>query len=701
MSPIQSNLRRLRDRLSPLPEHGDGQLSASSTPQRCPTQEGTLTSGPSYQLTINPVYTPLTSAQKPPWSAQQTMNSNDTKSDPDPSEFASLFRDALDEFSKRTEIDLATNPLTRQFMTCDSIDKVMVILENQVQKFNEFRHGGIKMQLIRKLHPLVTVILTLSRSEILLEGLEAAFGPSVAVVAALGVLLEAAKGVSASYDALSELLDCITSFLVRLEVFTRMQLSPAMRAILVKTLVHVISVLSLAIEQVKQGRLVAYFKRLLGNKDVEKALHELERLTVEQAQMTGVESLELIYNLVNSLSVTMKNGQVPTGPIRESLDRLGACLSGMRQDIDELKLPNADDNILQQHRDWLSPPDPSRYYNVAIKLYHKSTGRWLIESEPMQRWKRMGSLLWIHGKPGSGKTVMCSAIIEDLARLCIVQLKSVLIYFYCDYADSTTQSVRGLLSHLVLCIPTRTRSDVCTEILSHLYSKNDNGGQQPSDDELEECLQEMLEQTADYSVYIVIDAVDECPSSGIPSMRTRMLELITRITGWQIKNVRICLTSRPEPDVRDVLDRLSPLTITLHEGSGQAQDIATYVRSVMESDPGFRLWNGEDKALAMQELSEKANGMFRWVYCQLDMLRGCQRANIRQVLRNLPRTLDETYQRMLKDLDTENWKYTHRLFQCLVVYSRPLRINELAEVVAIDFKSLAAPGVKADWRRKQ
>ena len=73
------------------------------------------------------------------------------------------------------------------------------------------------------------------------------------------------------------------------------------------------------------------------------------------------------------------------------------------------------------------------------------------------------------------------------------------------------------------------------------------------------------------------------------------------------------------------------------------------------------------------------------MFCQLDRLRRCLSPRIRQALNELPETLDETYERTLLDIDKENWEYAHRLFQCIVVARRPLRVEELAEFLA--FKS--------------
>jgi ankyrin repeat protein len=86
------------------------------------------------------------------------------------------------------------------------------------------------------------------------------------------------------------------------------------------------------------------------------------------------------------------------------------------------------------------------------------------------------------------------------------------------------------------------------------------------------------------------------------------------------------------------------------------------------------------------------------VFCLLDSLRRCLPGRIRRALDELPATLDGTYERTLLDIDEQNWSYAHRLFQCITVASRPLRVEELAEFLAFDFDEGDNPRFEADWR---
>ncbi|KAH9976586.1 hypothetical protein BGW80DRAFT_1289215, partial [Lactifluus volemus] len=100
----------------------------------------------------------------------------------------------------------------------------------------------------------------------------------------------------------------------------------------------------------------------------------------------------------------------------------------------------------------------------------------------------------------------------------------------------------------------------------------------------------------------------------------------------------------------------------------------------------MKRWRPEIKELAFKTLSKKSDGMFRWVACQLKELRKCLARNVERVLGELPKSLDETYMRLLEGIHEANRDDVYRLLQCLVVAIRPLTVEELAEILAIDFE---------------
>jgi hypothetical protein len=110
-----------------------------------------------------------------------------------------------------------------------------------------------------------------------------------------------------------------------------------------------------------------------------------------------------------------------------------------------------------------------------------------------------------------------------------------------------------------------------------------------------------------------MDALDESPNTtGIPSDRERVLQLLKELVDLRLPNVHICVTSRPEIDIRGVLEPLTSCRVSLHDENGQKKDIADYVRSVVysRSEQIMRMWKIEDKELVIEVLSERADGMY-------------------------------------------------------------------------------------------
>jgi hypothetical protein len=217
-------------------------------------------------------------------------------------------------------------------------------------------------------------------------------------------------------------------------------------------------------------------------------------------------------------------------------------------------------------------------------------------------------------------------------------------YFYFDFRDASKQHRHGLLSSLLFQLS--ARSAPCCNILSHLHAAHDGGARQPSDQALTKCLKKMLTLPYRLPIYLIIDALDECPdTSGIPSPRDEVLQLITELVQLRLADLHICITTRPNSDTdynferpspnsdveydfelspssdveddfelssgSDEEDSLTPLRVSLHDESGQREDIMNYVRSVVysKSERIMRGWGKEDKDLVIETLSKRTDGM--------------------------------------------------------------------------------------------
>jgi hypothetical protein len=181
-------------------------------------------------------------------------------------------------------------------------------------------------------------------------------------------------------------------------------------------------------------------------------------------------------------------------------------------------------------------------------------------------------------------------------------------YFYFDFKDTEKQDSRALLSSLLIQLC--NRSEQFCDVLRRLYSGHQEGLEQPSDDTLTRCLKDMLTAATQVPIYLIIDALDECPNDlGVPSSRETVLELVKELVELRHPNLRICVLSRPEFDIHTVLEPLATQQISLHDESGQQQDIIDYITSVVRSDHKMKRWRDEDKDEVIEKLIQKADGM--------------------------------------------------------------------------------------------
>jgi hypothetical protein len=184
-------------------------------------------------------------------------------------------------------------------------------------------------------------------------------------------------------------------------------------------------------------------------------------------------------------------------------------------------------------------------------------------------------------------------------------------YFYFDFRNANKQGLHDLLPSLLTQLS--ARSTPRCDILSKLYSDHDDGKMQPSDSVLTKCLKDMLTLPGQHPIYLIMDALDESSAtSGMPSARERVLRLVKELVDLRHQSLRICVTSRPEVDIKDILEPLTSCRVSLHDQTGQKEDIADYVRSVVYSnlEPIMGRWKKEDKDLVIETLSERADGMY-------------------------------------------------------------------------------------------
>jgi hypothetical protein len=199
-----------------------------------------------------------------------------------------------------------------------------------------------------------------------------------------------------------------------------------------------------------------------------------------------------------------------------------------------------------------------------------------------------------------------SAIIQDIIDMRKSRPVG-LMFFYCDFKDEQKRDLRGLLSSLLvqLCY----QSDSYYDLISKVFSEHGNGSQHASDDALVRCLKDIMESPRHHPIYLIVDALDECPNPVELPARKEVLEFLVELINSNIPNLHICVTSRPEADIIDALHSLTSHSISLHDEGRHSDDINNYVKSVVNNDRRMRRWKLPDQQHVIDVLTQNANGM--------------------------------------------------------------------------------------------
>ncbi|KAL6692009.1 ankyrin repeat-containing domain protein [Trichoderma pleuroticola] len=360
-----------------------------------------------------------------------------------------------------------------------------------------------------------------------------------------------------------------------------------------------------------------------------------------------------------------------------SLMTASADISSLRRAVEEA-------NAKQEHRDLyrrLCDVDPSDMYNAARNRYEAGTSEWFIEGEAFESWmSNRRSLLWLHGKAGSGKSVLSSSVIKFLQSKHKDDATIATAYYYFSFSDVKKQGRDAMLASLIkqicCCRPNMPES------IARLKKHKDQDMRPPTE-ELQEALIATLRGFS--KVYIIIDALDECPELG--GRREDLMKTLRYILNAAPDNLHVMCTSRKEADIyAEIESHLSdPMRIEFDLSSYMhreaiKRDIGQYIDSTL-ADVNYKSWSDVTKKKVKEILIERSDGMFQYVRCQFEVLRNLRSSSeIKQALLNLPKGLDQTYERILCMIDP---KYQEQILSCLkwLAFSfTPLSVDQLAHI---------------------
>ncbi|MCJ1242962.1 hypothetical protein MMC30_000158 [Trapelia coarctata] len=322
---------------------------------------------------------------------------------------------------------------------------------------------------------------------------------------------------------------------------------------------------------------------------------------------------------------------------------------------------------------------PKRAQRTGLKLLQPGTGTWFLDSEEFVSWTQTGNAkLWVNGIPGAGKTVLLALIIQTLQNALLPY--DALAYFYCDYKDTATQDPINILGSLAKQLAMHDLRSLAR--LEEFYDRHNNEGTLSAASTVEDLCDLISQISKPFdNVLIIVDGLDECASD-----RSSLVELLSSLNNAHSNRIKTLFASRDEHDIRSNLRGYATVPI-----AARASDLRLYVAAELQS----RMDNGELvlrnsflKEYIMNRLVEKADGMFRWVSCQIDHL--CELHSDRErrkALDSLPPTLPKTYERILRRVNKcpgGVQKMVRRALQWIAFAETPLSLSALAEAISVE-----------------
>ncbi|KAH8831049.1 ankyrin repeat-containing domain protein [Flagelloscypha sp. PMI_526] len=351
---------------------------------------------------------------------------------------------------------------------------------------------------------------------------------------------------------------------------------------------------------------------------------------------------------------------------KDGQSQLSTKVASVQRDLDS--------TILHNVNFWLRPIHQTSKLDSNIRARGETTCRWLLVNAVFVRWmEAKGGLFWFHGLMGTGKTVMSSFIIQTL----LARKDIYVAYYYFEFTNPVTLSEEALFRSLVAQL-----AGISSAVTRSLHQKHNDGSLQPQLETLQAALNELLSLSSK-PVFIIIDALDELP---VDQRKYLLQSLLTFCTSGGASQTHIMITSREEVDILRAFEGKIDFELGV-QGDLVRQDIAAFVDRQLQAEK-WKLWPQNEVEIMRRRLNERANGQFRMVACQIDILQRVKNSRqLEESLLSLPHSLGETYNRILERIPGELRKLAHRLFAILSFASGRISITEISAMLAVEFSS--------------
>ncbi|OAL24496.1 hypothetical protein AYO22_05285 [Fonsecaea multimorphosa] len=419
----------------------------------------------------------------------------------------------------------------------------------------------------------------------------------------------------------------------------------------------------------------------LDKKEIEKILEQIEH--VEMLVMLALQNDHF------KLSLEMKQDLIDVkGDLRGAIDGATAA----RQEIPQLKnfrrlLPGSPASTLQSNRLTLLIADKLEPENGSSLTLDSSNGS-LGRREPYgaqgyralaRQYSRMDPFRYrnLRKSRAVANPQSCRSMVVDWLESQHQGTDTAVIYLYCNYKEEEIQTAQNLIGSLLKQAVQHRPSALPADVLS-LYNKFLEKKTGPRLDELSRLL---AQEVNTYSqVFVVIDALDECPEGN--NTRGELLTEIQKLPS----NARILITSRYSPKIDEGFENVPHIEIRATN-----QDVELYVKGRIEKERSLAAHVLRDRPLTeevIETVVERSRGMFLLAQFHMDNLaKSLNRRELRQALDSLPEELDEIYEQAMlriKNQDERRAALAYKVLYWISYSLRPLTVMELQHALAVE-----------------
>ncbi|KAM0817920.1 putative NACHT domain-containing protein [Seiridium cardinale] len=312
------------------------------------------------------------------------------------------------------------------------------------------------------------------------------------------------------------------------------------------------------------SKALAALKWSFQEKEIDKIVAVLER----EKSLLAVALINENRKLIQDIQKCSKEHMRLT---RELLDNLG---DGMER-WNNRQIHHEESERRSTILDWLTTIDYASQQHLSSSSRESETGQWFLDSIEYRNWfQGQAPLLFCPGIPGAGKTILTSAIIDELLKELCRDDPPGICYIYCDFRRQTEQTLDSLLLSLLRQLSQHSSS--LPQSVGDMYDQHKKSKFRPTTNEICNALQRVV---AGFSrTFVVVDALDECATSNGTQSR-----LITALLELQMNTqARILASSRPIPDITRNFQGFPSLEVR-----ARTEDISKYIDGNMHRLKGF------------------------------------------------------------------------------------------------------------------